>query len=85
VSTERGELATSVLAVSATGNIVPPFFIFPRVNFSAHFLNGAPAGSQGVGNHPGWMKAGHFLEFVKHCFTFETFKRTTNSFSFGQL
>lgn len=31
-SQERGTLVTMALAVSATGNSVPPFFVFPRVN-----------------------------------------------------
>jgi hypothetical protein len=45
---------------------VPPFFIFPRGNFRAHFLNGASAGSHGDANPAGWMKAEHVLNFVKH-------------------
>ena len=45
---------------------MPPFFVFPRVNFRAHFLNGAPAGSEGDANPTGWMKAEQFLKFVKH-------------------
>jgi hypothetical protein len=66
VSAERGKLVTLAVAVSATGNTVPPFFVFPRVNFRAHFLNGAPAGSEGDANPTGWMKAEQFLKFVKH-------------------
>jgi hypothetical protein len=66
VTAQRGKLGTLALAVSATGNTVPPFFIFPRVNFRAHFLKGAPAGSEGDANPTGWMKAGQFLKFVKH-------------------
>jgi hypothetical protein len=50
---ERGKLVTLDLAVSATGNTVPPFFIFPRVNFRAYFLNGASAGSEGDANPTG--------------------------------
>jgi hypothetical protein len=65
-SAERGNLVTLVLVVSATGNTVPLFVIFPRVNFRAHFLNGAPAGSEGDANPTGWMKADQFLKFVKH-------------------
>lgn len=68
MSAESGKLVTLALAVSATGNTVPPFFIFPRVNFRAHFLNGAPAGTEGDANPTGWMKAKHFLKFVKHFF-----------------
>jgi hypothetical protein len=66
VSAERGKLVTLALADSATGNTVPTFFIFPRVNFRAHFLNGAPTGSEGDANPTGWMKAEQFLKFVKH-------------------
>jgi hypothetical protein len=54
------------VAVSATGNTVPPFFIKPRVHFSAHILNDAPAGSHGDANPTGCIKAEHFLRFVKH-------------------
>jgi hypothetical protein len=66
VSAQRGKLVTLALVVSATGNTVPPFLIFPRVNFRVHFLNGASAGSHGDANPTGWMKAEHFLNFVKH-------------------
>jgi hypothetical protein len=68
VSVKSGKFATSVLAPSATGNTVPTFFIFPMVNIRVHFLNCAPAGSQGDANPPGWMKAQHFFKFVKHLF-----------------
>jgi hypothetical protein len=50
---EPGKLATSALAVSATGYTVSPVFIISRVKSRAHFLNGTPAGSQGDGSHPG--------------------------------
>jgi hypothetical protein len=63
VSAEHGKLVTLALAVSATGNTVPPFFIFPRVNFRTHFLNGAPVGNEGIANPTGWMKAVQFLKF----------------------
>jgi hypothetical protein len=66
VSAESEKLVTLILAVSATGNTVPRFFIFPRVNFGAHFLNGAPAGSQSDANPTGWIKAQHLLKFVKY-------------------
>lgn len=70
-SQERGNLVTIVAAVSATGNSVPPFFIFPRVHFRDHFLNNGPPGSAGAANPSGWMKGEHFLQwlrhFVRHC------------------
>ena len=65
-SSERGQLVTLCVAVSASGNSVPPFLVYPRVNFSDHFLNGAPAGSKGTANPSGWMIADNFIQFLKH-------------------
>ncbi|KAL2079793.1 hypothetical protein ACEWY4_025537 [Coilia grayii] len=65
-SAERGTLVTLACAVSATGNSIPPFFIFPRVHFRDHFLLNGPVGSKGGANPSGWMKEAHFLDFLKH-------------------
>lgn len=65
-SQERGSLVTVAVAVSATGNTVPPFFIFPRVHFRDHFVSSGPPGSIGGANPSGWMKSDHFVEFLKH-------------------
>ena len=45
-SGERGTLVTLACAVSATGNSIPPYFIFPRVHFRDHFINNGPPGSK---------------------------------------
>ena len=68
VSQERGNLVTLCCAVNALGNAIPPFFVFPRVNFQSQWLATAPPGSAATG-HPkatGWMTAENFLEFMKH-------------------
>nr|XP_033472895.1 jerky protein homolog-like [Epinephelus lanceolatus] len=65
-SAERGTLVTLSCAISATGNSIPPFFIFPRVNFRSHFLLSAPTGSAGSANPSGWMKEEHFAEYLQH-------------------
>uniref|UniRef100_A0A1B0D8L0 DDE-1 domain-containing protein n=1 Tax=Phlebotomus papatasi TaxID=29031 RepID=A0A1B0D8L0_PHLPP len=65
-SSERGTLITVALAVNAAGNSIPPFFIFPRVKYHEHFINGAPPGSIGAANPSGWMNADHFLQFLQH-------------------
>ena len=65
-SAKRGTLITVVGTISASGNFIPPYFIFFRVKFQRHFLNGAPPGSKGVANPSGWMKEEHFLDFLKH-------------------
>ena len=65
-SSERWHLVTLCVAVSASGNSVLPFLVYPRVNFRDHFLNGAPAGSKGTTHPSGWMTAVNFLLFLKH-------------------
>jgi hypothetical protein len=57
---------TSVVTVSETGKTVPPFFIYPRVQFCANVFNDAPASSHGDANPTGWIKTEHFFRFVKH-------------------
>ncbi|XP_045480922.1 MFS-type transporter clz9-like [Harmonia axyridis] len=65
-SAERGSLVTMALAVSAAGNSIPPFFVFPRVNFRDYFLQNAPIGSDGDSNRSGWMIEANFIKFAKH-------------------
>ena len=43
-SGERGKLVTITVAVNASGNMIPPFFIFPRARFHGYFLAKGPAG-----------------------------------------
>lgn len=52
-SGERGTLVTIACAVSAIGNSIPPYFVFPRKNFKRYFLNNAPFGSSGSTNPSG--------------------------------
>ena len=65
-SAERGTLITVVGTISASGNSIPPYFIFLRVKFQRHFLNKARPGSKGDANPSGWMTEEHFLDFLKH-------------------
>ena len=65
-SGERGTLVTVACAVSAMGNSIAPYFVFPRVNFRDHFINNGPPGCKGVANPSGWMKEDNFLEFLTH-------------------
>ncbi|XP_047139087.1 uncharacterized protein LOC124814998 [Hydra vulgaris] len=65
-SAERGNLITVAVAVSASGNSIPPFFIFPCVKFKSYFLNGAPDGSADAANPSGWMTEVQFLQFSHH-------------------
>lgn len=65
-SAERGTLVTVAVAISAVGNMVPPFFVFPRVHYKEHFIRGGPVGSEGDANSSGWMKEDNFQKFAKH-------------------
>jgi hypothetical protein len=63
-SSERGMIVC--VAVNATGNCVPPMFVFPRKNFHDHFLRGGPVRCIGAGNGSGWMQREEFLACIKH-------------------
>ncbi|XP_044762023.1 uncharacterized protein LOC123319221 [Coccinella septempunctata] len=66
VSAERGELVTFGGIISASGNTIPPLFIFPRVHYKDHFLEGAPEGSLGVATRSGWINSSIFVDVLKH-------------------
>lgn len=65
-SGERGVNVTMIAAISASGNSVPPMFIFPRVHFKEHIIKGAPPGSVGAANPSGWSTAQIFLQYLDH-------------------
>lgn len=60
----RGSLVIIAVVVSATGNVVLPFFyLLLRAHFYDYFLNSAPPGGSGAATPPGWMNELHFVEF----------------------
>lgn len=63
---ERGLFVTLTVTISAQGDVLPPFFIFPGLHFKSHFLTGAPTGSDGAVHPSGWMTADIFLQFLQH-------------------
>ena len=48
-------MITICAAVSATGNSVPPMFIFPRQKFKDHFIRDSLTGCIGVAHPPGLL------------------------------
>ncbi|XP_071575010.1 uncharacterized protein [Temnothorax nylanderi] len=66
VSAERGTLVTMACAISAIGNHIPPFFVFPRVHFKDYFIASAPPESSGTANRSAWMQEDDFQQFLKH-------------------
>jgi hypothetical protein len=65
-SRERGELVTVVYTVSASGVVIPPMFIYPRVNYRDYFIKGAPVGSIGIASKSGWMTEEIFPTYLEH-------------------
>ncbi|KAG5347670.1 CBX5 protein, partial [Acromyrmex charruanus] len=66
ISTETETLVTMAVAVSAIGNTIPPFFIFPRAHYKDHFIQEGPLGSAGDVDPLGWMKEEHFIKYCQH-------------------
>ncbi|XP_024887864.1 uncharacterized protein LOC112464850 [Temnothorax curvispinosus] len=73
-SGERGILVTACCFISAGGNSIPPFMVFPRKNFKDHMIYGAPPGTVGSGSLTGWMNGEIFLDVLKH---FQRHSRTS--------
>lgn len=65
-SAERGSLVTLIYSMSASGNLVPPMFVFPRVNFRDHMMNGAPPSSVGRATASGWSNEDIFIDYLHH-------------------
>lgn len=65
-SAERGTLVTMCNAVNACGSSIPPFYIFPRVNFKDIFLRNGPPGCAGTAQSTGWMVETTFVEWFRH-------------------
>lgn len=63
---ERGTMVTMALTVSASGNSIPPFFLFPRKKMCTSFLDNASIGTAGFANGSGWMCQPEFVRFIRH-------------------
>ena len=56
-SRKRGELVTVCVIVSASGQTLPPAFVFPLKTFKEFMMHGFPGGSLGLVDSLGWMTA----------------------------
>jgi hypothetical protein len=65
-SAERGSVVTMALAVSASGNSIPSFFVFPRKNYRGYFIGNGPEGSTGSVIKSEWMTEDDLLLFMEH-------------------
>lgn len=66
VSAERGENTTVTMAMSAAGQFLAPFFIFPRQRIHDGLKVGAPAESGFTCNKNGWSTIETFSEWFDH-------------------
>jgi len=65
-SAERGTNVTLALSVSAAGQSIPPFYLFPRKNMKQIYMTHATQGSLGFANGSGWMTSEDFLRYMEH-------------------
>lgn len=65
-SAEKGKNVTVVCCVSASGNYIPPMFIFPRVRVRDEFLYRGPIGAIQRANKTGWITEELFEEWFDH-------------------
>ena len=79
VSQEKGILVTMCGTISAIGNSLPPFCVFPRVNTQPLWEDVLPVGSKAEGHAKasGWMTEDNFLSYLKH---FEKYARPSPEF-----
>lgn len=65
-SAERGSMMTLAFAVSATGNTIPPFYLFPRKNMSTSYREHVTRETVTIANESGWMTQNEFLLWMRH-------------------
>ncbi|XP_039969045.1 uncharacterized protein LOC120780877 [Bactrocera tryoni] len=63
---EKGTNVSLALAVSASGQSIPSFFLFPRVNMKEIFMTHASHGAVGVANGSGYMNSDVFPHSMRH-------------------
>ena len=66
LSAERGENTTMLCFVSATGQTIPPVFVFPRVKVPERMYRDGPPGCIGLAHRSGWMSSENFLCSLQH-------------------
>nr|XP_039250156.1 uncharacterized protein LOC120327864 [Styela clava] len=65
-SGERDELVIVVDAINAACGFIPPYMIFPRVNYCNYFIRSVPSGSDGAATRAGWINEETFINYLDH-------------------
>lgn len=63
-SSEEQILATVIASATASGQCLPPFFVFPGDKMTVDFMKGALPGSSGVVSNDGRMNTEVFLQYL---------------------
>ena len=65
-SAERGTNVSVVCAMSASGQYIPPAFIYPRKRMKAELLDGAPPSSVGMVSDSSFINRELFVDYATH-------------------
>ncbi|KAJ8946715.1 hypothetical protein NQ318_006973 [Aromia moschata] len=57
----RGKTVTVICAMSASGSLIPPLFIFPLQRHSPHLEKDGPLGAVYISSHNGWTNEKIFI------------------------
>ena len=68
ITSPRTSTTTIITCVSATGQILPPFFIFKGKRYSSNLMSGALPGSGCDMSPSGWSNGQIFKKYVKEFF-----------------
>ncbi|XP_055307689.1 uncharacterized protein LOC129571845 [Sitodiplosis mosellana] len=68
-SAQRGSNVSMALSVSAVGQSIPPYFLFPRKNMKETYMTHAGQGAVGIANGCGWMTSDEFTKYMDHFIT----------------
>ena len=65
IASEKGKNHTIVACGSASGHVIPPMIIFPRVRVPSHFAADCPPGSLLAAQKKGWVTSELYLKWFK--------------------
>ena len=69
-SGERGTTTTVVCAFNASGNYIPPFFIFKRKRLNSQLLQGGAENMIAAVSDSGWINENLFVDWLQHFISF---------------
>ncbi|XP_045452707.1 chaetoglobosin A biosynthesis cluster protein C-like [Melitaea cinxia] len=80
-SGEKGTTITVVCAFSASGNYIPPFFVFKRKRMNAQLLRGGNSDMIAAVSDSGWINENLFVDWITQYEVVELFTKAFNRIS----